>query len=283
VGHYAGELIGVIEYIESEKIADYNWSKLYDLPKEKRCKFLCSAAGAFVAGHTLTLTDRHVDNMKIKINEDGTPTYLQIDFEHVFDDRSYLGPPVAIHQQLRKELQKRGDWNDFLAMCVKAFMLLRKFYGMINEFCLQLFSQNINNANEQIPKLLAQSLMLGQSNDFCRARIRDIFDKAPEQLGYRFKSFVHIVGQPITQVQENDKKREIYKIQAIGLSSILNMKGTARKYIAKTTSMVLAPEIQHKWKIDSESPCFSRSERASSVRNQKILSSEHRKNPIMKI
>jgi hypothetical protein len=55
--------------------------------------------GAFLFGHTLSLRDRHKDNMLIKSNPD---RYLMIDFEYIMNDNIELAPPLAIDSQFQE-------------------------------------------------------------------------------------------------------------------------------------------------------------------------------------
>lgn len=60
-----------------------------------------SLLGAFLMGHTLSLRDRHKDNMLVKSNPE---RYLMIDFEWIMNNDIDLAPPLAIPGEFQEIL-----------------------------------------------------------------------------------------------------------------------------------------------------------------------------------
>jgi hypothetical protein len=73
---------------------------MFSLRKQYRDSFV-SILGAFLMGHTLSLRDRHKDNMLVKSNPE---RYLMIDFEWIMNDDIDLAPPLAIPSEFQEIL-----------------------------------------------------------------------------------------------------------------------------------------------------------------------------------
>lgn len=193
VSKFGKHNLSVIEFIENTSCQVYEWSRLRNMTKEERLKFNCSTAGAFLMGHTLSLRDRHKDNMLVKSNPE---RYLMIDFEWIMNNDIDLAPPLAIPGEFQEILIELNEWDLFLDIMVSGFLVLRNHYSLLSYFAHECFAPLLGRYETPwVQKLVADRLMIAHTEDRAASYFRKMVGRASKNIILFGKNKAHDLGQ----------------------------------------------------------------------------------------
>lgn len=151
-----------------------------------KAQLVASAAGSYIASYVLGIRDRHHDNVLIH-EENG---YLfHIDFGKILGDSVAVDTgEFAITTDLKKVMDDR--WEDFVSLCLKAYLVLRAHSVMVMELCSTMLARIKPNSQE----FLMSSLMLDRQPEAGCLVLREKILSAPKNLQTRFKNAMHKVA-----------------------------------------------------------------------------------------
>eukprot|EP00483_Globobulimina_turgida_P005348 UN05358 len=131
-----GNDFGAIELVEN-CVSLRNISSLknkFESDEHLLNNLIASSVGSYIAVYIMGVGDRHFDN--ILIRDDGT--LFHIDFGYILGQKVSLDTAeFAITNDLYNIIigQEEEVWQEFIEVCVDAFMILRKHIEELIQFC----------------------------------------------------------------------------------------------------------------------------------------------------
>lgn len=157
-------------------------------------RLIASSAGSFIASFVCGIRDRHDDNILINTKK---CQLFHIDYGYIFNNKVSLDTAkFAITSDLKKifELYAYG-WNDFVNLCVDAWMLLRENASELIDYARVVFAF-LENSN-YIELCLRDTLKLDMKTEKAKEYITNKLQKAPQQWKTKLKNAVHGIAQKI--------------------------------------------------------------------------------------
>ena len=211
-----GNDIGIIEMIEDccelNKIMSLKSSFKANITEQahiaatnKYNRLVTTAAAAYIASFVCGVRDRHHDNVLIQKQ---TCTLFHIDFGYMFGDSPTMDTAkFAITSDLQRVLNvHKNGWNDFIDLCVRAWMMLRRNSTELIDFARAAFAF-LYKSNE-VEEFLRDSLKLDLDRQAAHKYLYTKLTNAPKQWRTKAKNLAHSLAMKMKKKKRKKKSEK---------------------------------------------------------------------------
>jgi len=219
------EEVGVMEFIQqSTTLRDWDEKKLRSLSQEQKIRFICTAAGSYVASYILGCRDRHLENFMVKNDH----TLLQIDFKRCFDRKArgvVDSPHFAVKTEVKMELEKMGisiirrgrlfmkvnGWDVFMRLCWHALKGLRAKSMAVVKLITGMFSglrKNPHFRKRLIERWVLHALLLNLSDSEAEKEVYRLVTDGLKSWSKYLKDYLHEMAKSRRGHQQSKERKE---------------------------------------------------------------------------